>query len=29
LVAGARFSCYAIQVVCMLIMGAWAAVGAN
>jgi uncharacterized MAPEG superfamily protein len=23
-VAGARFSCYAIQVVCMIIMGVWA-----
>jgi uncharacterized MAPEG superfamily protein len=26
LVAGARFGCYAIQVVCMIIMGVWAAV---
>jgi hypothetical protein len=29
LVAGARFGCYAIQVVCMIIMGAWAAVAAS
>ena len=25
MVAGARFGCYAIQVVCMIIMGGWAA----
>ncbi len=29
LVAGARFGCYAIQVVCMVIMGVWAAVVAS
>ena len=28
-VAGARFGCYAIQVVCMAIMGAWAALAAS
>jgi uncharacterized MAPEG superfamily protein len=28
-VAGARFACYAIQVVCMIIMGVWAAVVAS
>jgi uncharacterized MAPEG superfamily protein len=28
-VAGARFSFYAIQVVCMIIMGVWAAVAAG
>jgi uncharacterized MAPEG superfamily protein len=25
LVAGARFGCYAVQIVCMIIMGGWAA----
>jgi hypothetical protein len=29
LVASARFGCYAIQVVCMIIMGVWAAVVAS
>jgi uncharacterized MAPEG superfamily protein len=29
LVAGARFGCYAIQVVCMVIMGAWAALAVS
>lgn len=29
LVAGARFGCYAVQIVCMIIMGAWAAVAAG
>jgi uncharacterized MAPEG superfamily protein len=29
LVAGARFCCYAVQIVCMIIMGAWAAVVAS
>jgi hypothetical protein len=29
LIAGARFGCYAVQIVCMIIMGAWAAVAAS
>jgi uncharacterized MAPEG superfamily protein len=29
LVAGARFGCYAVQVVCMVTMGVWAAVAAS
>jgi uncharacterized MAPEG superfamily protein len=28
-IAGARFGCYAVQIVCMIIMGVWAAVAAS